>query len=67
MNTKKINIYVNGTYICSTMQAKTCRDAVRNFKMRPEYAGMTSKSPARLGIVACQIHGEDVVTARFAR
>ena len=67
MNTKKIDIYVNGAYICSTERARTCREAVQNFKMRPEYAGLVSKNPARLGIVAYMIHGEDTVTARFAR
>jgi len=61
---KKINLYVNGKYICSTMQSKTCREAVPRFKMEPRYAGMTG--PNKLGMVAYMVHGSDSVTARYA-
>ena len=64
---KKINIYVNGRYICSTTQAKTCLEAVLKFKMKPKYAGLVSKNPARLGMVSYMVHGSDNVTARFAK
>ena len=30
-NYKKIDIYVNGKYYCSTKWSKTCREAVKNF------------------------------------
>lgn len=64
---KKINIYVNGSYVCSTMQSRTCREAVQKFRARPEYAGMVSREPARLGMVNRPLSPSDKITAHFAR
>lgn len=29
---KKIDIYIDGSYVCSTFDSKTCKEAVRKFK-----------------------------------
>ena len=34
----KIDIYVNHKYVCSTMQAKNCKEAVAKFSKNPTYA-----------------------------
>jgi hypothetical protein len=31
---KKIDLYFNGDYICSTMQAPTCKSAVENYLLQ---------------------------------
>jgi hypothetical protein len=31
---KKIDLYFNGDYLCSTKQSKTCRDAVMGYLLR---------------------------------
>lgn len=44
---KKIDLYYNGDYLCSTNQAKTCRDAVANYleriTMRSFYNGLVDR------------------------
>jgi hypothetical protein len=37
---KKINIYYAGRYICSTNQAKSCKEAKQNFINRPQWEGI---------------------------
>lgn len=36
---KKIDIYYSGRYICSTNQAKSCKEAKYNFINRPQWEG----------------------------
>lgn len=37
---RKIDIYVDGLYVCSTRQAKTCRKAILTFLyVYPQYKG----------------------------
>lgn len=34
---KKINLFYNGDYLCSTNQSKTCKDAVKRYLERITY------------------------------
>ena len=55
--TKKIDIHVNGIYIASTIQSKTCKEAKNKFITKPEFMGLFSMMPV-------DITGK-VVTAKF--
>ena len=33
---KKIDIYLNGAYLCTTNQAKTCKEAVEKIKAKKQ-------------------------------
>lgn len=37
---RKIDIYNNGEYVCTTTQSKTCREAVERFCQNPSYYGI---------------------------
>jgi hypothetical protein len=37
---RKIDIYNDGKYICTTTQSKTCREAIERFYQKPVYQGM---------------------------
>ena len=37
---KKIDIFRDGQYLCTTTQAKTCKQAIANFYEKPWYEGM---------------------------
>ncbi len=37
---RKINLFKNGEYICSTTQRKTLKEAVQKFKENPTYQTM---------------------------
>ena len=57
---KKINIFLNGVYICSTNQSRTCKEAIKNFIERPYYASINPD------IVKVNIAGRKV-TAHFQK
>lgn len=58
---KKINIFVNGTYICSTMRARTCREAVARFLADPCYMGRREAYGQQYtGMVKADIDGAKV-------
>lgn len=62
---KKIDIFVGGVYICSTNQARTCKEAIVKFRARPVHAGLVA--PDRLGMVNTVISAGDKVTAHFSK
>ncbi len=37
---KKIDIYVNGVFTCSTMQSRTINEAIDRFKANPKWMGL---------------------------
>lgn len=37
---RKIDIYNNGKYVCTTTRSKTCKQAVERFQAKPWYHGM---------------------------
>jgi hypothetical protein len=37
---KKIDIYYNGNYVCSTTQRKTCKEAKEKFAANPVWQGL---------------------------
>ena len=37
---KKIDIFRDGQYLCTTTQAKTCKEAIENFYEKPYYYGL---------------------------
>lgn len=43
---KKIDIYLNGGYLCSTNQSKTCKEAIQKIKDKKQVfiAGIPSKT-----------------------
>jgi hypothetical protein len=43
---KKINIFSNGNFICSTTQSKTCKEAIENFIKTPIKGYINSKGIA---------------------
>ena len=57
---KKINIFLNGVYICSTNQSRTCKEAIKIFIERPYYASINPD------IVKVNIAGGKV-TAHFQK
>ena len=38
MNTRKIDIYLNGAAMCSTNQARTCREAIERIRQQSRLA-----------------------------
>jgi len=61
---RKIHIYKNGVYVCTTMQKKTCRDAVKDFKEKPFYVGWYKETYMEIPIV---LKDTDKITAHFAK
>jgi hypothetical protein len=60
---RKINIFKNGEYLCSTEQRKTCKEAVEKFKEKPTYQGYVKG----LGFTEITIDIEcNTITANFA-
>ena len=65
---KKINVYADGEYLCSTTRAARCKDAVEAFVAfrytngTPEY--VKQATIAGRGTIA--LDGVKVITARFA-
>jgi hypothetical protein len=37
---KKIDIYYDSKYVCSTMQSKTCKEAKEKFAINPVWQGL---------------------------
>ncbi|MBO7735276.1 MAG: hypothetical protein J6S67_22110 [Methanobrevibacter sp.] len=62
---RKINIYLNGAYICSTMQYKTCKAALNAIRNRGfiEYAGANWLKTRVLDKIV--IKDSDKLKARF--
>lgn len=66
---KKIDIALNGEYICSTCNFKTCKAAINDLKTRGfiEFAGVGySKSGCRI-MDKIIINPTDKITAHFAK
>jgi hypothetical protein len=60
---RKINIFKNGEYLCSSTQRKTCKEAVEKFKENPTYQGYTYG----LGMTEITVDVEcNKITANFA-
>ena len=45
---KKIDIFLDGRYACSTMQARTIKQAIDNFKKNPTWQGL--RADGTLGV-----------------
>ena len=60
---KKIDIFRDGQYICTTMQAKTCKEAITNFYEKPWYEGL--KQDGTIGKII--ILAPKNITARFQK
>ena len=61
---KKINLFVNGQYVCSSNRYRTCKE----FASKIKGAGVISwagADPVRLEKMT--LKNTDIVTARFAR
>lgn len=52
---KKIDIYVNGTYTCSTMQSRTIKEAIDRFKAYPKWMGL--RNDGSIGICSFDTKG----------
>lgn len=55
----KIDIYVNGVYVCSTTQRKNIKEAKDEFLANPSYAGLS-------GTVRLQNIDSSRVVAKYA-
>lgn len=62
---KKIDIFVNGRYVCSTNQARTCREAVEKFMANPRWQGL--RADGHLGEVSLDIYKVEKVRAFFSK
>ena len=62
MKAPKIDIYINGRYICTTEQSKTPKDAVARIKKNPYYAGSMFLYTGQMDRVP-----DGVITARYAK
>lgn len=59
---KKINIYLNGAYLCSTNQAKTCKQAKERIK-ESQFVEVASVPRAKI----YEIKEGDKITAFYAK
>lgn len=58
---KKIDIYVNGIYVCSTKQHATCAKAKCEFSLHPSYMGVggfTQIDPETINSIDCKFAEE---------
>lgn len=64
---KKINLFVNGRYVCSSLRYKRCKDFVAKIRKdgKIEFAGLES---LKIGKMDCLKVGKtDKVVARFEK
>lgn len=57
---RKIDIYINKEYVCTTTQAKTCKQAIKNFKENPLVETLMGKQ-------YIYIDNKDKITAHFVK
>jgi len=62
---KKIDIFVDGQYKCTTTRSKTCKEAVQNFVDDPWYQGM--RKDGTIGYIIILDAGKRKVTANFQK
>ena len=60
MENRKINIYYNGQYICSTIRRKTVKEAKENFISNPVWQGL--KVDGTIG--ECKIDNIDITKVK---
>jgi hypothetical protein len=60
---RKIDIYYNGQYVCSTTQSKTCKEAKERFILNPSYATIDK------GLITKTINNIDItgLKTRFSK
>ena len=64
MTTRKIDIYLNGAYMCSTDQAKTCKEAIERIRMK--VANVPGLSVASIPHKSYEIKQTDTLRASYA-
>ena len=67
MKNKKINVFVNGKYICSSFKYKTCKQAVEDIKSKGciEWAGLNLLNTGKMEYLI--FSNEDTIKAHFAK
>lgn len=61
---KKIDIYVNGQYVCSSIWYRTFKQAIEGFKRNPSWVGVRKNNT--IGNVTRRINACDSVTAQWS-
>lgn len=64
---KKINIFLNGVYVCSSFKYRTCKEAAQTIKEKGflEWAGIEHQTTGKLDFK--KLCPSDTVKARFAK
>ena len=67
MKNKKINIFVNGKYICSSVKYKTCKQAVEGIKSKGyiDWAGLNYLNNGKMDYLT--FSNKDTIKAHFAK
>lgn len=67
MKNKKINVFVNGKYICSSFKYKTCKQAVEDIKSKGyiDWAGLNFLTTVKMDYLT--FSNKDTIKARFAK
>ena len=67
MKNKKINIFVNGKYICSSLKYKTCKQAVEDIKANGgiKWAGLNCLTTGKMDCLT--FSNKDTIKAHFAK
>lgn len=67
MENKKINIFVNGKYICSSFKYKTCKQALEYIKAKGyiAWAGLNLLNTGKMDYLT--FSNKDTIKAHFAK
>lgn len=67
MKNKKINIFVNGKYICSSLKYKTCKKAVEEIKANGviKWAGLNFLTTGKMDSLI--VSNKDTIRANFSK
>jgi hypothetical protein len=67
MKNQKINIFINGKYICSTCKYRTCKKAVEEIKANGgiKWAGLNYLTTGKMDSLT--LSNKDTIKAHFAK
>lgn len=63
-NNKPIELFLNGAYVCTTTQSKTCREAIQKVWSKARTSGMLLPVAGRENVSVAE---DDLITANFKR